>query len=336
MSDRVLVSASEEAFMLAVRELQDALGPVSVERLGPELGLMTADGLTIEEVAAHCESDPLVFVRHLATEVDRVRSHVGVAAARAIHYAELPDIGPEIAVQAWASGMPTIGFGAAEAAQEIVAALRDEGFQPVRAGAAYTLSCALVGSDAILGLNRRDAALCDWPGGKVRLGRTKEQVSRAEFKLEELFDIFGLRVPDGGKALDLGAAPGGWTRILRQHGLTVWAVDPGDLDPSLADDRSIHHSRTTAGEFLRSTRVRFDVVVNDMRMEPKLSCRMMIDAAARLNPGGLGVVTLKTGSRHVLETVRSCLQMLAGTFEIVHARQLHHNRHEVTVVVRRR
>ena len=179
--------------MLAVRELQDALGPVSVERLGPELGLMTADGLTIEEVAAHCESDPLVFVRHLASEVDRVRSHVGVAAARAIHYAELPDIGPEIAVQAWASGMPTIGFGAAEAAQEIVAALRDEGYQPVRAAAAYTLSCALVGSDAILGLNRRDAALCDWPGGKVRLGRTKEQVSRAEFKLEELLDVFDLR-----------------------------------------------------------------------------------------------------------------------------------------------
>src|SRR5262245_6809692 len=110
MSDRVLVSASEEAFMLAVRELKDALGNVSVERLGPELGLMTADGLTIEEVAAHCESDPLVFVRHLATEVDRVRSHVGVAAVRAVKHA---DIGPDVAVQAWATGMPTIGFGAA-------------------------------------------------------------------------------------------------------------------------------------------------------------------------------------------------------------------------------
>jgi 23S rRNA (cytidine2498-2'-O)-methyltransferase len=198
------------------------------------------------------------------------------------------------------------------------------------------MSCALAGRDAILGLNRRDAALCDWPGGKVRLGRTAAQVSRAEFKLEELFDIFDLQVRSGDRALDLGAAPGGWTRILRTHDLIVWAVDPGDLDPSLADDRSIHHSRTTAGEFLRTTRVRFDMVVNDMRMEPKLSCRMMIDAAARLNPGGLGVVTLKTGSRHVLETVRACLTLLSGTFEIVHARQLHHNRHEVTVVVRKR
>ena len=101
--------------MLAVRELKDALGSVSVERLGPDLGLMTADGLTIEEVAAHCEGDPLVFTRHLATEVDRVRSHLGAAAVRAVKHAEL---GPDIAVQAWASGMPTIGFGAAEAAQE--------------------------------------------------------------------------------------------------------------------------------------------------------------------------------------------------------------------------
>ena len=204
MSDRVLVSASEEAFVLAVRELKDALGSVSVERLGPDLGLMTADGLTIEEVAAHCEGDPLVFIRHLAAEVDRVRSHLGAAAVRAVKHAEL---GPDIAVQAWASGMPTIGFGAAEAAQEIVGALREAGYQPVRAGAPYTLSCALVGGDAILGLNRRDAALCDWPGGRVRLGRSKAQVSRSEFKLEELLDVFDLEVPNGGKALDLGAAP---------------------------------------------------------------------------------------------------------------------------------
>ncbi len=333
MSDRVLMSASEEAFMLAVRELTDALGGASVERLGPDLGLMTADRLTIEEVVAHCTGDPLVFPRHLAAEVDRVRSHLGAAAVRAVTRS---DIGPEVAVQAWASGMPTIGFGSAEAAKEIVAALRDSGYAPVRAGAPHTLSCVLAGGDAIIGLNRSDVALCDWPGGRVRFARSKQQVSRSEFKLEEVFEVFGLTVPGEGRALDLGAAPGGWTRILRTHGFAVWAVDPGDLDASLTVDQSVHHARTTAGEFLRSSRLHFDMVVNDMRMDPRLSCQTMLDAAARLAGHGMGVVTLKTGSRHVLETVHDCLALLSREYRIVHARQLHHNRHEVTVVVRKK
>jgi 23S rRNA (cytidine2498-2'-O)-methyltransferase len=326
-----LVSASEEAFGLAVRELQDAFPGIDVARLGPDLGI--ALGPSVAEVAAHCESDPLVFIRHLTVEVGRANEHIGSAAVSAL---EGRNVERDIAVQAWSSGETSIGFGAAEFAQEAVASLRQAGYSPVRSGATHTLSVCLVEDVAILGLNRRDLSLSDWPGGRVRLGRSRQQISRAEFKLEELLTIFDIQLPQGGRALDLGAAPGGWTRILRTKGLTVWAVDPGDLDPRLLNDRSIYHARTTAGEFLRANRVEFDVVVNDMRMEPQLSCRMMLDAAPHLARGGLGVVTLKTGTRRVLETVHECLDMLSGAYEIVHARQLHHNRHEVTVVVRPR
>jgi 23S rRNA (cytidine2498-2'-O)-methyltransferase len=329
--DRVLVSASEEAFDLAVRELRGAFGSIDVARIGPDLGI--ALGPSVAEVAAHCETDPLVFVRHLTVEVGRANQQVGPAARAAL---DGTGVEPDIAVQAWASGETSIGFGAAEAAQQVVASLRQAGYTPLRSGATHTLSVCLVEDVALLGLNRRDLSLSDWPGGRVRLGRSREQISRAEFKLEELLTIFGIRLPQGGRALDLGAAPGGWTRILRTKGLTVWAVDPGDLDPRLLNDRSIYHARTTAGEFLRANHVEFDVVVNDMRMEPQLSCRMMIDAAPHMVSGGLGVVTLKTGTRRVLETVDECFDMLSAAYDIVHARQLHHNRHEVTVVVRPR
>jgi 23S rRNA (cytidine2498-2'-O)-methyltransferase len=36
-----------------------------------------------------------------------------------------------------------------------------------------------------------------------------------------------------------------------------------------------------------------------------------------------------------VESVHRCLELLGRAYEVVHARQLHHNRHEVTVVARR-
>jgi 23S rRNA (cytidine2498-2'-O)-methyltransferase len=185
-------------------------------------------------------------------------------------------------------------------------------------------------------LNRTADSLVDWPGGRVRLTRTEQRVSRAEFKLEELDHVTAVRLPVSGRALDLGAAPGGWTRILRRRGLAVWAVDPADLDPRVATDRGVRHIRTTAGEFLRSTDLRFDLVVNDLRMDAVRSAHLTGDAAGLLRRGGLAVVTLKLGPDRPLQTVRQCLDLIARDLDVEFARQLHHNRHEVTVIARRR
>ena len=64
----------------------------------------------------------------------------------------------------------------------------------------------------------------------------------------------------------MGAAPGGWTRVLRQHGLKVTAVDPAELDPRLRTDRGVTRVRKTIQEYLPGA-PRFDVIVNDMRMD---------------------------------------------------------------------
>ena len=51
-----------------------------------------------------------------------------------------------------------------------------------------------------------------------RFAREEGQVSRAEFKLLEAIELFGVAVREHGVALDLGASPGGWTRVLRRLG----------------------------------------------------------------------------------------------------------------------
>ena len=73
-----------------------------------------------------------------------------------------------------------------------------------------------------------------------------------------------------------------------------------------------------------------------MRMTAALSCEVMLVAARRLKPGGLAIVTLKRSPHEPLTTVHASLAILRRAYDILHARQLFHNRNEVTVVARRR
>jgi 23S rRNA (cytidine2498-2'-O)-methyltransferase len=343
---RVLFSVAEDSFSAAARELRDEFGPgLGIERAGPDLGMITSAAPGAAEVARACAARPLVFIRHLTVEVRRVPLAEAadikavVAAARSAVADGLAGTGlagTGLAVQVWASGASGTGYGSGDLRAEVARALAGDGIPVARAGQRQVLSCCIAPAGVLIGLNRAGDSLSDWPGGRVRLSRDPAQVSRAEFKLEELFQAFPVRLPPPGRAVDLGASPGGWTRILRSRGMTVWAVDPAGLDPRVAADPLVHHARTTAGEFFRSGGTRFDLAVNDMRMDPELSCRVMLDAARQLRRGALAIVTLKVGTRRPAETARRCLRLLGGAYEIEHARQLHHNRHEVTVVARRR
>jgi 23S rRNA (cytidine2498-2'-O)-methyltransferase len=339
---RVLFSAAEESYGSAVQELRDGFSrSMRIERLGPDLGAIVTP-LGVDEVAEVCRRRPLVFVRHLTVEA----AHVGLpdatdpaavaSRAREVVAAAGPGgMGRALAVQCWVSDPATVGYGSRVLSEHVTGSLAAAGVTAVRAGAPEVLSCAVTRDGVYLGINRTDRSLSDWPGGRVRLGRPPEQVSRAEFKLEELFQTCPVPLPERGRAVDLGAAPGGWTRILRTRGLDVVAVDPGELAPSLRADPHVRHAATTVGEFFRHDRTRFDLAVNDLRMDPLLSTEVMLDAAGHLAPDAHLVLTLKTGRQRPLETVHACLERLRGSYRIVFARQLYHNRKEVTVLARR-
>lgn len=181
--------------------------------------------------------------------------------------------------------------------------------------------------------------LSDWSGGMRRFARTEEQLSRAEFKLLEAFEVFGVGIPQGGTALDLGAAPGGWTRILREQGLKVLAVDPADLDLTLTKDPEVRYIKGYAAEWvdkLKAQRVKFDMVVSDMRMDARDAARLMVGAAPLLHLRSSAIMSLKlpppgTPGLDPIALVQTALEELRSRFRVVRARQLFHNRHEVTV-----
>lgn len=187
---------------------------------------------------------------------------------------------------------------------------------------------------AYLGLSLALHNLSNWAGGMRRFARETDQVSRAEFKLLEALEIFKIELPPRGVALDLGASPGGWTRVLRQHDQYVTAVDPGELDPRVAKDRGVRHKRMTAEQYLAHEPDQFDLIVNDMRMDARDSARLMVDYARQLYRHGLVIMTLKLPEQNRRPLLDHALTILQQAYTVVGARQLFHNRSEITVYLR--
>jgi 23S rRNA (cytidine2498-2'-O)-methyltransferase len=198
------------------------------------------------------------------------------------------------------------------------------------------VSVVIANDVAYLGVSSRAQNLSDRAGGMHRFAREPGQISRAEFKLLEALAAFDVQLAPGGHVLDLGAAPGGWTRVLRQRQLEVTAVDPAALDPRLANDRGVRHLRVTTQAYFRRADRQYDLVVNDMRMDAICSARLMLACRSRLRRNGVAVMTLKlplVGARRV---IAHSLSVLDAAFRVVRAKQLFHNRSEITVLLRPR
>jgi 23S rRNA (cytidine2498-2'-O)-methyltransferase len=251
----------------------------------------------------------------------------------ALELAPRVDAGRSFSVQTRLLGEGEWEFGPFDVNQALAEAVREATGAPLDVRQpAQVLSVVCVPGTGYVGLSDVEQNLSSWAGGARRFAREPGQISRSEFKLLEALEVFALPMAEGGLALDLGAAPGGWTHLLRARGLRVVAVDPGDLDPRLAGDRGIRHVRATAQQFL-PCRERFDLIVNDMRMDARDSARVMLDAAPCLRPNGHALMTLKLPAEAPEQVMHQALALLGRRYHILGARQLFHNRSEVTVAL---
>jgi 23S rRNA (cytidine2498-2'-O)-methyltransferase len=335
---RIFFSADEDYLNAAADELGVHFPDAFMEPVGPDLGAFEDEGVSIAVLAETIRDKHLVFTRHLMRGVGLIEleeaqdiGELGNLALELWEQIPLPDV---VSLHVWQSGHAELPYRTDQLWQRLASALADMDIEVRRGGASHILSACVTEQGLFLGSNGAGNALADWPGGRVKLAKPKGQISRAEFKLEELFRTGAVTLPEGGKALDLGASPGGWSRILLERGFEVWAVDPGDLDRRLADRPALHHIRTTAGPFLAQDTERFDLVVNDMRMAPQLSASIMNSAAGHMAPEGLGIMTVKLQPNEPLPVVRETFRLLRRAWQIVFARQLHHNRNEITVVLK--
>jgi len=159
-------------------------------------------------------------------------------------------------------------------------------------------------------------------------------ISRAQYKLAEALDVFGIAVSTATRALDLGAAPGGWTEVLVKQGAYVVAVDPGALDPSLERHPQVEHLRERI-ENLNFEPGSFNLVVNDMNVAPAESAALMCKVAPWVREGSPEVMTIKLVSARPHRLIEQASNVLAHAYKVLSVRHLHHNRQEVTCLLQR-
>ena len=179
----------------------------------------------------------------------------------------------------------------------------------------------------------------EWDQGIKRLKLPADAPSRSTLKLEEAWHTFIPRrfwndkLEGGLKAVDLGAAPGGWTYQLVKQGMFVIAVDNGAMDERLMDSGQVEHKLEDAFTFVPAKRV--DMLVCDVVDKParivELMAKWAVNRWARIL-----IFNLKLPMKRRFAEVEQRLEWLEGTLtqaEVkyqLEARHLYHDREEIT------
>lgn len=154
-----------------------------------------------------------------------------------------------------------------------------------------------------------------------------DRLNRAQLKLREAIEFFSLPIKQIKTALDIGAAPGGFSKELSLHRIHVTALDPAELDPSLLQGPFITHVKKRAEDFIPSSS--FDLFVNDMNMHPKDSARNILSLSPFLKNGGYCIMTVKCPSKNVFHYIEEVKKILEPSFDHFVFQHLPHNRMEI-------
>lgn len=175
--------------------------------------------------------------------------------------------------------------------------------------------------------------------GIRRLKFPKDAPSRSTLKLEEAWLHF-LRMREqkvllepGMTAVDLGAAPGGWTwQLVRKH-MRVIAVDNGPMNDDLMESGQVEHRMEDAFTFVPSKPV--DWLVCDVADKPARVTDLMLQWAIS-GWCRQAMFNLKLPMKKRYDEVERCLAHLqeqldcAGVPYKLRAKQLYHDREEIT------
>ncbi|QBH95627.1 23S rRNA (cytidine(2498)-2'-O)-methyltransferase RlmM [Limnobaculum zhutongyuii] len=181
--------------------------------------------------------------------------------------------------------------------------------------------------------------------GIPRLKFPAEAPSRSTLKLEEAFHVFipadewEERLASGMRAVDLGACPGGWTYQLVQRSMMIDAVDNGPMAQSIMDTGQVTHHREDGFRYEPSNSTNYWVVC-DMVEKPWRVANLMADWLIK---GWCreAIFNLKLPMKKRYEEVCQNLKAIEdklkenGINAQINAKQLYHDREEVTVHVRR-
>ncbi|KEY59370.1 23S rRNA (cytidine(2498)-2'-O)-methyltransferase RlmM [Serratia sp. DD3] len=181
--------------------------------------------------------------------------------------------------------------------------------------------------------------------GIPRLKFPSDAPSRSTLKLEEAFHVFipadewDERLASGMYAVDLGACPGGWTYQLVKRSMMVHAVDNGMMAQSLMDSGQVTHHRADGFRFEPTTSKNYWLVCDMVEKPAKVTnlvIQWLVNGWCREAIFNLKL-PMKKRYEVVADNLRAIREAMAAAdiSAEVNAKQLYHDREEVTVHIRR-
>lgn len=293
-----------------------------------------------DEVLRRLADAELIFVRHVQP-IDRELPVTGNAeadlaeAAAMISYIESSVAGKTVAVHIRTSRQHQLTATKQQLKQALDEALTAAGATSVVQQPQLIIALFAHEGQLLAGFATPPEMGSDWPGGAIRFQREEGQVSRAKFKLLEAEKVFGLDYSQYGSAIDVGAAPGGWTSLLLERGLKVTAIDPAAMD-----ERIVHHPRLTHlrmnASAVKLPKASHDLLVCDMSWSPLEMSKLIVQLQAALKPHGFAIITVKLMHKKALQSIREVKQRLSSAFTVLGAKQLFHNREEITLFLQKK
>jgi len=212
-----------------------------------------------------------------------------------------------------------------------------------RRGAPRLHICFIDAQSALLGVS--DPRLSSpWPMGIPRLKAPAGAPSRSGMKLVEALvtfvgdDAMLARLRAGRVAVDLGAAPGGWSQVLASRGMRVIAVDNGPIAGEVLQTQMVEHRREDAFRFRPERPVDWmvcDVVAAPARIAA-LAAQWIARGWCRETIFNLKLPTARRWPEIVRcrTVIERALAQVSGHHEL-RMKHLYHDREEVTAHLRR-
>lgn len=189
-------------------------------------------------------------------------------------------------------------------------------------------------------------------------------ISRAEFKIMEAFDSFKINLKNGKIALDLGAAPGGWSTFMAKKGLKVIAIDQGELNSKRILELGIAYSpmlnnATNSKTYDKTIKLmpyqilhikkkfqeasklilaynKISLIACDMNVSPEESGNAILLFKDRLLSKGIIIFTIKCKTKYAKKYVEEAISSISPYFDIKKIIALPSNRQELTLFARKK
>lgn len=332
MKNKVIITCNRNSLHLAVYELEKYDLTFSfVEKFNDEVALITTE-LSNSEFLDLIRKKPIIFIKHLFF-IDCISVPKNLITDLNNTLKKMFDVEESFNVQIRGDKSDATP----DLLNTIINNLLESGYTQSQENPQIIVSIFVYKGMIYWGVGAGNQNLSCWNGGSPHYSYSNKYdfISRAEFKLIEAIDCFGINLDEIKTGADLGASPGGWTKVLISNGIRCDCIDPSYLNESISKSELINYYHMKVEDFLKlENDTHYDIVVNDMKMDVKKSVNIINDFYGKIADNGIVIMTFKLPHdfdyKYILEGFR-----LFNGYSVIGARQLSFNRSEITVVLRK-